>query len=277
MMNPKGKVASAPNELSKYLEYLRVSYQTFLAYRVRYYVGVLTYIVHVGVYFFLYQALFNNEGTIQGYSLQQMVTYIAVGWLAKSFYLNYVDHELATEVRLGHLAMNLIKPVDFQLMWYFRGCGQSLFRLTLFTPPIIVVTLIFFPITAPPDTQYLLLFIGSTFLSAMIYLGINFIFGVLSVFFLSIEGILYPKNLMIELFSGLLIPIDWFPRWFQILSDMLPFKSIAYVPLSIYLGRFTTSESARAMLIQCLWAIGLFGFGRILWTLSQRKVLIQGG
>jgi len=269
--------AVAVGGAGKYFDYLRVSFQTVLAYRARYFVGVVTYLVHVAVYYFLYKALFHGGGSIKGYDLSSMVTYVAVGWVSKSFYLNYIDHELAHDVRMGQIAMDLIKPVDFQLMYYFRGYGQSLFRIVLFTPPIVLATWLVFPVQGPAGAGHLALFFLSTFLSALIYLGINYLFGIVAVFFLSIEGVLYPKNLMIELFSGLLIPIDWFPGWFQTLSALLPFQSIAFVPLSIYLGRLEGAALAGALGMQLLWAAGLFLAGRGLWAVGRRRILVQGG
>jgi ABC-2 type transport system permease protein len=99
----------------------------------------------------------------------------------------------------------------------------------------------------------------------------------LAVYFLSIEQILYSKNLMIELFSGLLIPINWFPQWFQTLSAWLPFQGIAYIPLSIYLGRFEGMELWKALGHQAMWAVVLLVCGRLLWNRCQHKMLIQGG
>ena len=124
--------AHPPGPLSKYLDYLRVAFQTVLAYRARYFVGVFTYLIHVSVYYFIYKALFANSTEIHGYTLTMMVTYISVGWISKSFYLNYIDMELAQDVRMGQIAMDLIKPVDFQLMYYLRGWGQSLFRVVCY-------------------------------------------------------------------------------------------------------------------------------------------------
>ena len=275
---PSGLTGSkSPAAIGKYLEYLRVSFQTVLAYRARYFVGVFTYLIHVSVYYYIYQALFAHGGSIQGYTMVEMVTYISVGWLAKSFYLNYIDLDLAGDVRMGRIAMDLIKPIDFQLMYYFRGYGQSLFRILLFTPPIVLATLMVFKIQGPASGGHLMLFLFSTFLSALIYLGINFIFGLLAIFFLSIEGVLYPKNMMIELLSGLWIPIDWFPEWFKLISAYLPFQAIAFVPLSIYLGRMDAEEMTQALWVQLLWAVGFFGAGRGLWLYSRRKILLQGG
>ncbi len=261
----------------KYNEYMRISFHKMLAYRVSYLIGVITYIIHVSVYYFLYKALYHQSHTINGYDLQQMVTYVAIGWISKSFYLNYIDRELTEEVKSGHVAMDLIKPIDFQLMCFARGLGQSLFRIVLFTPPIIIVTTCMFPISGPASPVHMFFFILSTFLSVLIYSGINYTIGLLSIFFLSISGILYSKNMIIELLSGLLIPLDWFPLWFQKFSAFLPFQAIAFLPLKIYLGRLDGSGLVYAISLQFLWVIITMLIGRLVWKICQRQILIQGG
>ncbi len=263
--------------LSKYAEYMRISFQKMLAYRVSYLIGVFTYVIHVAVYYFLYKALYMEDVTIKGYTLQEMLTYVSLGWICKSFYLNYIDREITDDVQSGQVAMDLIKPVDFQLMYVARGLGHSLFRIVLFTPPIIVVTFLLFSVSPPVSLGHMMLFILSSSFSVLIYLGINYIIGLLSIFFLSIRGVLYSKNLIIELLSGLLIPIDWFPPWFQSMSFLLPFQSIAYCPLQIYLGRIQGLSLFFSLGLQLLWIVIIFGIGRIVWRLCQRRILIQGG
>lgn len=266
-----------PSNHSVYSEYLRISFQTMLAYRARYYIGVVTYVVHVAVYYFIYKALYEHGDTIRGFTLNQMLTYVSIGWVCKSFYLNYIDRDMANDVKSGQIAMDLIKPIDLQAMVFARGLGQSLFRLVLFTPPVLIATALLFDVQLPASPLDAVLFVVSTALSATVYLGINFLVGLAAVYFLSIQQILYSKNLMIELFSGLLIPISWFPQWFQTISSVLPFQSIAYVPLSIYLGRLAGAELWWALGQQFFWTIALFGLGRVIWLACQRKMLIQGG
>lgn len=263
--------------IAPYIEYLRLSFQSLLAYRTNYVIGVLTYLIHVAVYFFIYKALYSGGGNINNYSLNDMVTYVSIGWISKSLYINYIDHEVAGDVKNGKIAMELVKPVDYQLLNYAKGLGQTFFRLLLFTPPIIIATTIVFPVLPPSSIYTFFLFLVSTFLSVLLYLGLNYIMGLIAIYTVSIVGILYPKNMLIELFSGLLVPIDWFPKWFQTLSSFLPFKYIAYVPLSLYLGRVDITVAYKALLIQFFWVIFLFAAGRILWTMCKRKITIYGG
>lgn len=270
-------ITAIPYAPAKYWEYMRISFHKMLAYRVSYFIGVITYVIHVAVYYYLYKALFHETDSIYGYDLQEMLTYVSIGWICKSCYLNYIDREITDDVRSGHVAMDLIKPVDFQLMYLSRGCGQSLFRMLLFTPPIVLVTTLLFAISPPASTLHFAAFVLSTIGSVVIYLGINYVIGLLSIFFLSISGVLYSKNLIIELLSGLLVPIDWFPTWFQTLTAYLPFQAIAYMPLRIYLGRVDTAEIPRLLGMQFIWIVLIMLLGRLVWRSCQRRIMIQGG
>ena len=262
----------------KYVEYIRLSFQKMLAYRVTYLIGIVTYIIHVAVYYFLYKSLYaNGDDTIRDYALQDMLTYVSIGWISKSLYLNYIDREMTEDVQSGQVAMELIKPVDFQMVYFARGLGHSVFRLVLFTPPIVVVTTLFFTVNPPASMLHFFVFLCCTCVSVLIYLQINYIVGLLSIYFISIKGIIYSKNLIIELLSGLLIPIDWFPAWFQLMSKFLPFQAIAYFPLSVYLGRVDTNMLAKPLALQLAWFLILYVIGRLIWQICQRRILIQGG
>lgn len=263
--------------LRLYAEYCRISLQHMLAYRARYYVGIVTYVIHVAVYYYLYRALYAQGTALGGYELPQMLTYVTLGWVCKSFYLNYIDREMADEVRNGAIAMDLIKPIDLQWVMFARGLGQGVFRLLLFTPPVLLTTMLLFEVQPPAGWVALGLFVLSTLLSALLYLGLNYLVGLSAVYFLSISQMLYSKNLVIELLSGLLIPIAWFPAWFQTLSAWLPFQGIAYVPLEIYLGRLAGWPAFQALLIQAGWALALILIGRWWWQHCRRRLLIQGG
>ena len=70
------------------LPFARVGFLNMLAYRARYYVGILTYLFNVAVYFFIWRAVFAHSPNVAGMSLSEMITYVAVGWTIRSFYFN---------------------------------------------------------------------------------------------------------------------------------------------------------------------------------------------
>src|SRR5204862_2945217 len=86
------------------LPFARIGFLNMLAYRARYYVGVLTYLFNVAVYYFIWRAVFSHSTTVVGLSLGEMTTYLAVGWTIRSFYFNEIDRDIAAQVQEGRLA-----------------------------------------------------------------------------------------------------------------------------------------------------------------------------
>src|SRR5262245_38303484 len=186
------------------LPFARIGFLNMLAYRARYYVGVLTYLFNVAVYYFIWRAVFRDSPAVVGLSLPQMITYVAVGWTIRSFYFNEIDRDLAAQVQEGRLAMNLIRPVDFQTVMIADAAGQSAFRAVLFTLPIGIVIGILFPVRPPASVLAGALFVFSAALSFFLVAAINFAVGLVAIRTKSILGILRAKYLALELLSGLL-------------------------------------------------------------------------
>src|SRR5262249_51618007 len=145
---------TAPREISPWrsaASFARIGFLNMLAFRARYYVGVLTYLFNVSVYYFIWRAVFQSGHPhgVGGLTLDDMITSVAVGWAIRSFYFNEIDREMGTQVQEGKLAMNLIRPVDFQTVMIADAAGQSAFRAILFTVPITVVLVLIFPLKPP--------------------------------------------------------------------------------------------------------------------------------
>src|SRR5262250_2712115 len=49
-----------------YAEFVRVGFVNTLAYRLRYYTGIVTYFMYVSVYYFIWKAIFAHSSRIEG-------------------------------------------------------------------------------------------------------------------------------------------------------------------------------------------------------------------
>src|SRR3984893_18114606 len=132
--------------LVPYAEFSRVGFVNILALRLRYFTGIITYFLNVTVYYFIWSAVYRSGQSIAGYSMAQMITYVSVGWIIRSFYWNTIDQEMAYEVLEGKIAMELIKPVSVQGMWLARAVGESAFRLILLAAPAAGMMALVFPV-----------------------------------------------------------------------------------------------------------------------------------
>lgn len=260
-----------------YLEFARVGFVNALAYRLRYFTGIVTYFIYVSVYYFIWKAIYEHSATIEGFDFNHLLTYVAVGWIIRSFYFNNIDQEMAYQVMEGRLAMDLIKPVNIQMMYVARAAGESLFRLGMLTVPTALMLVLVYRLGRPASLAQGAAFLASVAFSFLIVAAINFAVGTFALRLNSILGLLRAKFFLLELFSGLLLPISFFPPLCQKVFSVLPFEYISYVPVLIYLGKMTGPEILRALALQLFWVVSLLGLGDGMWRWSSRKITIQGG
>ena len=260
-----------------HFQFMRVGFVNTLAYRVRYYTGIVTYFIYVSIYYFIWKAIFGHGDRIAGFDFNQILTYVAVGWIIRSFYFNNIDQEMAQQVLEGKLAMDLIKPVNVQSMYVAQAFGESIFRLALLTAPTALVLLAIYPLRRPQSLGAFLAFFLSVIFSFFIVAAINFAVGTIAIRLKSILGLLRAKYFLLELFSGLLLPISFFPHPFQVILRALPFQYISYVPVLLYLGKIQGVGVARALTVQLFWVAAMLALGHAMWRWSTKKITIQGG
>ena len=266
--------------ISAYLAVIRSSFLGMLAYRMRYVTGILTYTLFVSVNYFIWKAIFSTypEGsTIHGFQLKDMVTYLAVGWIARSFYFSTIDEDIEELVKSGQISIFLLRPISFHLTMLCQAVGESLFRISFFTIPITVVILALFPVSPPVSFDAGLLFLVSSITSFLILAELNFIIGLLSFELQSIQGLNRAKYYLLQLFSGLLMPVAFFPGWFQSIMLALPFRLITAVPMEVYLGKVPQGRIPLLFCEQLFWVAVMWGLAMLLWRRSVRKLTLQGG
>jgi ABC-2 type transport system permease protein len=260
-----------------YAEFARMGFVDTLAYRLRYYTGIVTYFIYVSVYYFIWKAIFAHSSHIEGFDFSQILTYIAIGWIIRSLYFNNIDQDLATQVTEGTLVMNLIKPINLESAMIAQALGQAIFRLLLLTVPTALVLMLVYPIRRPASLPHFVAFLVSVIFSCFIVAGINFAVGTLAIRLKSILGLLRAKYFLLELFSGLLLPISFFPPVFQKLLAVMPFQYISYIPVLLYLGKINGRGMAKALGVQFLWVLAMLALGEWMWRWSSGKITIQGG
>ena len=268
------------SQLSVYSAFVRMAFLGMLAYRLRYYTGIITYILFVSVHYFIWKAIFHGLGPgeqINGFTLPEMITYVGVGWIARSFYFSNIDEEIDELVKSGQIGVYLTRPVNFHAMLLSQAAGESMFRILFFTGPIMLAIVALFPVSLPASIFSACMFLVATAFSFFILAEINFLVGVLAFFTKSIQGIARAKYMLLQLLSGLLMPLAFFPIWMRGVLEILPFQMITYTPLKFYLGKVPNEQIAGILVNQMVWSLLLFFACQALLHKAMRRVTIQGG
>ena len=270
--------ATLPSRLGHLLEFSRIGFVNVLAFRLRYYTGIVTYLINVTVYYFIWKVLYATDPNFAaGFTFAEMVTYVSVGWVIRSVYFNNIDQNISHEVIEGKIALSLLKPVSIQTKQMGRALGEAAFRLVMLTVPAAIVISLVFPVQGPASGIHFAYFLVSLGGSILLTGALNFIVGTFAIRMKSILGLLRAKYFVFELLSGLLVPMTMFPETAQKVVAYLPFQHIAYTPLRLYLGKLNGIEIYEALAVQYLWVVLLALFGAWFWSVMVRKVTIHGG
>ena len=184
---------------------------------------------------------------------------------------------MASDVLEGHIASRLIRPVSYQGTMIAQAAGESCFRMVMFTAPTALVILLIYPVEAPASILFFGSFVVALVFSFLIFAGLNFIVGTCAVYLNSILGLIRAKYFLIEILSGLVIPVSFFPDPLIRMSNWLPFQYISYAPLMIYMGKLHGYGLCRMLLSELTWVIILFLFGHWFWSRATRMITIHGG
>lgn len=248
-----------------------------LAYRTNYYTGILIYSINIGAYYFLWTAIYGGKSEIQGLSVLQMTTYVAVAWMARAFYFNNIDREMAQEIMEGKVAVELIRPYSYLGMKTMQGLGEGIFRLFFFSVPGMFIVSLIFPLQFTWDFTIWGMFAISITLSFLINTQINLLTGITTFFLYNNSGLIRAKRVVIDLFSGLLLPMSFFPLWAQEVMKYLPFQGISYIPSMIFTNGFSHAQAVDALITQLVWVAILIFPIQILWHLAKKQLIVQGG
>ena len=64
--------------------------------------------------------------------MAQMTTYVAISWMARAFYFNNLDREIADEIRTAVSRFNFIRPYSYLIGEDDAGLGRRVFPAALF-------------------------------------------------------------------------------------------------------------------------------------------------
>jgi len=268
--------------LKIYLPFTKSIIQIMMTYRLNFFVSVFGSILKTFVIYYLWKAVFTNSTShvLNGFTASDMLIYIFMSSITAGTVSNNTDQVIGEEVKDGSIAMNLIKPINYHLRLLFESFGELIYGTLCVSLPLwlALIAYRFFNIgELPPSFSTIGAYILSLIFGFSIMFLFNFIFGLLSFYVTNLWGIRQLKHVIINLISGQMIPLVFFPIWLQNGLAFLPFSSINYIPVMIYLNKINGTALIRAFVIQVFWVIFLLVFSIWLWKKATKRLTILGG
>lgn len=225
----------------------------------------------------LWITLYTQRPGAFGVSLQQMVTYAVLSMAIQNLFFTGPPYYMAQQVRTGGIDMDLLKPLDFHFHMLARSTGEMFFRVLVMALPGMVVGYFLFDLQLPSNLPTGFLFVVALLLGYLVSFHLDFLLGSVALVTLEIHSIDWAFHATSRFFSGQYVPLWLFPGMLGALAGILPFRSIFFIPLSIYTGALSGSAVTQAILFQTLWVVILLIASRWIWGRVQRRIVSQGG
>lgn len=263
--------------MKKYFPVTRATYMIGLVYRFGFLFTIVGNIIYLGVAYYLWKSIYRYADTIHGLTFNEAFLYVGLGSAIFILLKTYADWIIHHEIREGMIAVYLTKPIDYQLYALSANFGALLMGLTAVSIPTALILAFVFKVKVALGVG-LLLFPVSLLLAFLISFSIDYFVGVMAFYSESVWGLSITKEIIVAVFSGALIPLQFFPESIRNILFWLPFQAIYHTPIMMITKADQGLDVFLPMLlIQLIWALTLFLLARVFFNQAVKVLRIAGG
>ncbi len=268
--------------LRTYLPFTRAGIQAAMTYRSNFIALFLGSIVYCLVMYYIWLAVFNSsgEGMINGFTMRDMTVFLFITAMTNFLTDSDGSYDVGEEVRDGNIAMRLIKPVGFHSTFLFTEIGWKLLIFGMIFAPVVIGVEIY-KFNAYGGFAFNIasfaLYIFSMTMSYLFSFYMNVCFGFMAFFLKNLWGFNIIKSSILRFLSGGVLPLAFMPGALRQVLEWLPFASLCYTPVMIYMGMYSPAETALRLAVQVAWVIVFYIISKLILSTALRHVSVQGG
>jgi ABC-2 type transport system permease protein len=267
--------------LKAYLSIFKLRFAVQLQYRAAAAAAFFTQLFFGFIIVMVFHAFYASSIQTQPMSLAAAVTY---SWLGQALlrmqpgFSN--DTEVIDMIRSGNIAYELCRPLDLYFLWYSRALSQRIVPTLLSGVPLFTISLFLpagFGASPPASIASGAAWFLSIILALLLSCAISNIVTASTLWTIAGDGMqrIFPAFTMV--FSGLNVPLAFFPDWAQTILRFLPFSGLVDLPFRLYLGMVPASTVFFFGLLQLFWIVVLMVIGILVLNIGKQKVVVQGG
>lgn len=243
------------------------------AYRVEFIIGLLgSAAVPAAIQLILWYALFHvgtgdtPRSDIAGMTYSDLIAYTLVSTLFTQVRGGDHDFDLQEMIRNGSLSNYLLRPVGVVEFVYLRGVGGRLFTAGV----CLVMGAIGMSLVGMDPTR-LFGAMALAILGNILHYQIGAALATTAFVWEEAYSVLMVKNMLVQLLSGELIPLNLFPEKWTWVWKSTPFYLYVFGPTQYALGKWSHLDLLHALGTAGLWMVGIWILIRITWGLGIRN------
>ena len=265
-----------------YFPFINAGMQEVATYRVNWIFFILGNIMTCVVSYFIWKAVYASGGAeaLDGFTMADMAVYISLMFMTSTIIGSDASYVVGEEVRDGSISMRLIKPVSYNATFLFQELGNKLLtEMVLMIPLVIGVEVIRAVMSGAVgfDALRFLIYLFSCIAAYLINFFFNICFGFLAFVIKYLWGANMMKQCVVNFLSGTIIPLAFLPKGLEQAFLLLPFASLNYTPVMIYMGKYDGLTMCWYLGLQIFWAAAFWGLSKLLWKVCVKRLTVQGG
>jgi len=261
--------------IGPYVEFARKAFAREATYRVEVFTNVGSVLLRVYLFRSLWTALYAQNAAPADIPLHAMITYATIALLMGLILEIDGTRAIRERIREGTIATDLMKPISLPLYFFSDGFGQTVFHALLIVPSVLLALLLVHIDVPSPAT--LALFALSFALGYLVNFFLNFLMNIVAFWTLETFALQLMVRWASDLLGGQILPLSFFPGVLGTIVGALPFASIYWTPLRIYIGQVAPAEIPGLLAVQMGWLVLFAGVSALVWRLAERRVVVQGG
>ncbi|MBC6417460.1 MAG: ABC-2 family transporter protein [Prochloron sp. SP5CPC1] len=263
--------------MSPYIAIVSARIRTLLQYRIAALAGMLTQLFWGLIRTMLFTALYSSSSVTQPLTYGQAVDYIWLGQAMFAVTMLTIDQDFQEMVRTGTVAYELLRPIDLYGLWYCRAISKRISLIVLRSLPIFLIALLLLDLHPPSSLAACGAWAIATLGALVLTSAISTLGSITLLWTIAGNGINQLLNVAVLIFSGIIVPLPFFPDWLQPLLNFLPFRDLLDAPLRFYIGQMPPESILILAAHQLAWILGLIILGRLMLAAGLRRLVIQGG
>jgi ABC-2 type transport system permease protein len=209
--------------------------------------------------------------------LQWMVAYAGIAIVIRLLLDTWIEFDIERNVIDGTIVSDFLKPVNILVYYYSQALGKFIYDIFFRVLPLFVIVLVIFKFVVQTDMRVWLCFIISIFFSHALSCFLSLIVGFFAFWFHSVWGFFYIKFGLITFFSGIFVPLWFFPQGIRLIAGYLPFKAMYQIPLTIYVQPFVWDDVKILLMQQVVWCLIMIFLAVLIFRSGYNKLTVQGG
>lgn len=225
-----------------------------------------------------WNVLLGDKSTFLGYTRPEMLSYVLIINVLRSFVFTGRGWLLVGEISSGRISSYLVRPVSYHGYALALDLAQKTVHVaSAFLEIGLLVWIARGGVFVPREPAAWALFALAATMASLIFFFLEFAVSTLAFWTSESGGPLFCFELFLQFAAGAFFPLDVLPEGLRRLLAATPFPYMVYFPARVLLEKVAPAEAVRLLGAEAVWLAVAGAVAIAAWSRGLRSYAAEGG